>query len=162
MRFAELTVWVSTAASSLATVALAQGNLPEPMDWTREQDHQNMMDQLGITELRPGPSGQNDAPNAANYDESTANRYPDWPDLLTLDVRTRLARALVDLADRFGQQDATGSRIDLRITQTELGQLVGSTRESTSVAFNAFRRRGWVSSQERQIWVIDREELAAV
>ena len=70
-----------------AAVALAQQSnpLPQPLDWTREQDHQNMQQQLGITQLRPGPSGQNDAPNPANYDESTANRFPDWPDLLTLD-----------------------------------------------------------------------------
>jgi lysophospholipase L1-like esterase len=63
------------------------------MNWTREQDHQNMQKQLGITQLRPGPSGQADAPNPANYDESTANRYPDWPDLLTLNDGARVTRA---------------------------------------------------------------------
>ncbi|HHX82194.1 MAG TPA: acetylxylan esterase, partial [Pseudomonadaceae bacterium] len=35
--------------------------------------------------LRPGPSGQPDAHNAANTDEARANRYPDWPALLTLE-----------------------------------------------------------------------------
>ncbi|MDX1563314.1 MAG: GDSL-type esterase/lipase family protein, partial [Gammaproteobacteria bacterium] len=44
-----------------------------------------MQQQLGITALRPGPSGRDDAPNPANYDESLANPFPDWPDLLTLD-----------------------------------------------------------------------------
>jgi sialate O-acetylesterase len=48
------------------------------------QDHQNMMDQLGIKSLRPGPSGNESARNHANYDESIANPYPDLPDLLTL------------------------------------------------------------------------------
>src|SRR3954447_23370141 len=33
-------------------------------------DHAQMLQQLGIKALRPGPSGQADAPNAANYDES--------------------------------------------------------------------------------------------
>ena len=46
--------------------------LPEPKNWTAAQDHQQMMDQLGITSLRPGPSGNEQAPNHANYDEATA------------------------------------------------------------------------------------------
>jgi hypothetical protein len=55
-----------------------------PVVFTSEQDHQNMMDQLGIKSLRPGPSGNESAPNHANYDESIATPYPDLPDLLTL------------------------------------------------------------------------------
>ncbi len=43
-----------------------------------------MMDQLGIKALRPGPSGNESAPNHANYDESLANPYPNLPDLLAL------------------------------------------------------------------------------
>ena len=43
-----------------------------------------MMDQLGIKALRPGPSGDERAPNHANYDESKANPYPNLPDPLTL------------------------------------------------------------------------------
>src|SRR5262249_13681770 len=39
--------------------------------------------QLGITALRPGPSGNETAPNHANYDESVANPFPDLPDVLT-------------------------------------------------------------------------------
>jgi hypothetical protein len=43
-----------------------------------------MMQQLGITKLRPGPSGRAGATNEANYDESKANPFPDLPDPLTL------------------------------------------------------------------------------
>ena len=43
-----------------------------------------MMDQLGIKALRPGPSGNENAPNHANYDESKANPYTNLPDPLTL------------------------------------------------------------------------------
>jgi hypothetical protein len=43
-----------------------------------------MMDQLGIKALRPGPSGTETAPNHANYDEATANPYPNLPDVLML------------------------------------------------------------------------------
>src|SRR5580693_5086578 len=53
-------------------------------DWTAADDHQNMMEQLGIKALRPGPNGNENAPNHANYDESKANPFPDLPDVLTL------------------------------------------------------------------------------
>lgn len=61
-----------------------QKNYPPPVNFTTEQDHKNMMEQLGIKSLRPGPSGNVTAPNHANYDESVATPYPDLPDLLTL------------------------------------------------------------------------------
>src|ERR1700749_3818357 len=62
-----------------------QKTLPPPaVNWTSEQDKQNMMDQLGIKAWRPGPSGDESAPNHANYDESKANPDPNLPDVLTL------------------------------------------------------------------------------
>jgi hypothetical protein len=57
---------------------------PEPKTWTTAEDHQNMKEQLGITALRPGPNGNEQAANHANYDESLANPFPDLPDVLTL------------------------------------------------------------------------------
>ena len=56
--------------------AATSGNYPPLIQFTAEQDHQNMMDQLGIKSLRPGPSGNESAPNHANYDTSIANPYP--------------------------------------------------------------------------------------
>src|SRR5437764_5696711 len=56
---------------------------PPPMNWTTEEDHQNMMDQLGIKALRPGPGGNESAPNHANYAESKANPFLELPDALT-------------------------------------------------------------------------------
>jgi hypothetical protein len=50
-----------------------------------------MMDQLGIKALRPGPSGNEQAPNHANYDESKANPYPNIPDPLTLNNGQKVA-----------------------------------------------------------------------
>ena len=57
---------------------------PKPVVFTAQQDHENMMKQLGIKSLRPGPSGDENAPNHANYDESLANPCPQLPDVLTL------------------------------------------------------------------------------
>ena len=60
------------------------GRPPNPNAAATAADHQNMMEQLGITALRPGPSGNESAPNHANYDEALANPYPKLPEVLTL------------------------------------------------------------------------------
>lgn len=75
-----------------STVA-AQTSYPPPVNFTAEQDHQNMMDQLGIKTLRLGPSGDANAPNHANYDEALANPYPNLPDVLTLKNGKKVANA---------------------------------------------------------------------
>lgn len=50
--------------------AKVPAGLAPPKTWTAQQDHQDMLDRLGITTLRPGPSGNESAPNHANYDEA--------------------------------------------------------------------------------------------
>ncbi|HEY1207467.1 MAG TPA: GDSL-type esterase/lipase family protein [Bryobacteraceae bacterium] len=66
-----------------------------PVNWTAAEDHQNMLDQLGIKALRPGPSGNESLPNHANYDESKANPFPDLPDPLTLKNGKKVTKAKV-------------------------------------------------------------------
>jgi hypothetical protein len=76
-----------------STAAMAQNSNPPPVTFTAAQDHKNMMDQLGIKALRPGPSGNESAPNHANYDESLANPYPNLPEVLTLKNGKKVATA---------------------------------------------------------------------
>jgi hypothetical protein len=59
-------------------------SLKKPIVLTAEQDHARILKLLHIDSLRPGPSGDPKAPNAANADESKANPYPDLPDPLVL------------------------------------------------------------------------------
>ncbi len=73
-------LWVLTAFAAAISQMPAASHKPS---FTGEQDHQNMMDQLGIKALRQGPSGNENAPNHANYDESKANPFPELPDPLT-------------------------------------------------------------------------------
>src|SRR5437588_2939941 len=79
-----LAVFIATAFGQQPPAPSDSKSLPQPMNWTAAEDHRNMMDQLGIKALRPGPSGNESAPNHANYDESKANPFPDLPDVLTL------------------------------------------------------------------------------
>ena len=67
---------------------VAQQSAPSqqpPQCLSAEEDRQQMMDQLGITNMRSGRSPDIDRPNAANYDESTAGPFDELPDPLILD-----------------------------------------------------------------------------
>jgi hypothetical protein len=65
-----------------------------PVQLTSQEDHQRLMDLLHISSLRRGADGRNtEAPNAANYDESKANPYPQLPDPLMLKNKHRVTTA---------------------------------------------------------------------
>src|ERR1043165_6159410 len=75
----------SISNAFISCLKAAEGTASSPStNWSTAQDHRNMMEQLGITKLRPGPSGQPNATNSANYDQAKANPFPDLPDPLTL------------------------------------------------------------------------------
>jgi hypothetical protein len=83
-------VLLAPAGGSLAGEAVP-ATLPDageqslPKEWTAQEDHQNMMDQLGIKTLRRGADGMNrQAANFQNTDESKANPWPTLPDPLCL------------------------------------------------------------------------------
>lgn len=79
-------VLVFRTGAALAFAFVARAVLAQqPVRLTSEQDHQRTMDMLKIRSVRQGADGSNpQAPNAANYDESKANPYPDLPDPLVL------------------------------------------------------------------------------
>jgi hypothetical protein len=95
MRFSAcLSVVSISICAGLAIGAAAQNSAtPAPVTFTADQDHQNMMDQLGIKAVRPGPSGDEKAPNHANYDETKANPYPNVPEALVLNNGEKVTTA---------------------------------------------------------------------
>ncbi len=58
-----------------------------------EKDHQRVMDELGIKELRPGADGDQKSARAANYDESKADVYTNIPDPLVMTNGKRVTSA---------------------------------------------------------------------
>ena len=78
MKFAESSgSFLPLAATVWLALTLSGQTAVDTKNWTAAEDHRNMMEQLGIRALRPGPSGNESAPNHANYDEATANPYPE-------------------------------------------------------------------------------------
>ncbi|MBW1643065.1 MAG: Crp/Fnr family transcriptional regulator [Deltaproteobacteria bacterium] len=72
-----------------------------------------------------------------------------------LNVSARLAKKLLDLAESYGRQDADSVYIDLDLTQKELGDMIGSTRESINKELKILRDKGLITMQENKIQIID-------
>ena len=105
-----------TIAACTAAVATAQQTAPGAppgcqnlRTFTTAEDHQHMLAQLGIKALRPGPSGNEAAPNHANTDEALANPFPDYPDPLVLKNGRK-----VTTADAWWNAATPGDRRGLR------------------------------------------------
>lgn len=88
-------MYKSIAVLMLLGSALQVGaQVPASSAPTAEQDHQQMMDQLGIRKLRPGRVNDVNAPlNPVNYDEAKANPYPVLPDPLTFANGSKVSSA---------------------------------------------------------------------
>ncbi|NCT91296.1 Crp/Fnr family transcriptional regulator [Cellulomonas sp. APG4] len=80
-------------------------------------------------------------------------------DLVFSDVPGRVAKALLDLSRRFGEPTADGLRVAHDLTQEELAQLVGASRETVNKALADFAGRGWVRREGRAVVLLDVERL---
>jgi lysophospholipase L1-like esterase len=78
------TVFAQHSADAATGEEVSQETASKMVIFTTQQDHQNMLEQLGITQLRPGRNANENAPNAANYTEANANQYPNLPDVMQL------------------------------------------------------------------------------
>jgi len=80
-------------------------------------------------------------------------------DLVFSDVPGRVAKALIDLADRFGRTADDGVHVHHDLTQEELAQLVGASRETVNKALADFASRGWLRLEPRSVVIMDLERL---
>jgi CRP-like cAMP-binding protein len=77
-------------------------------------------------------------------------------------VGQRLARKLLDLAERFGVPTRRGTLIGARLTQQELAEMIGTTRETLAHTISDFRRRGLLETLRQQVVIRDAERLAGI
>lgn len=80
-------------------------------------------------------------------------------DLVFADVPGRVAKALLDLGERFGRTTPDGLRVEHDMTQEELAQLVGASRETVNKALADFAQRGWLQLESRAVILLDVERL---
>ena len=80
-------------------------------------------------------------------------------DLVFSDVPGRVAKALLDLSERFGRPTDDGLRVAHDLTQEELAQLVGAFRETVNKALADFASRGWLRLEARAVVLLDVDRL---
>ena len=76
-------------------------------------------------------------------------------DLVFTDVPGRVAKALLDLAGRFGRPVEGGVLVTHDLTQEELAQFVGASRETVNKALADFASRGWLKLEGRAVLLLD-------
>lgn len=82
-------------------------------------------------------------------------------DLIFTDVPGRVAKALLEMAQRFGTTDPGGTtRVTHDLTQEELAQLVGASRETVNKALADFAGRGWLRLEGKSVVLLDEPRLA--
>ena len=130
----------------------ASSGYPPVVHLTAEQDHQRLMDLLGMKTIRRGREGNAASPFAANYDESKANPYPQLPDPLVLANGKRVTTAktwwterrpqIVELFDReiYGRVPSSTPKVTWTVSSTErttIGDVAVITKRLTGHVDNS-------------------------
>ena len=112
---------------------------------------------LGHSDLAPWLGGRPEV--AQNLLQAMARRLrrtnETMADLVFSDVPGRVAKALLDLSTRFGVQADDGLHVTHDLTQEELAQLVGASRETVNKALADFAARGWLRLEARAVVLLD-------
>ena len=127
----------ATAVTATALIALGHGDLHP---WLR---------------TRPAVAGQLLAALARRLRRTNEA----MADLVFSDVPGRVAKALLDMAQRFGTTTDDGLRVTHDLTQEELAQLVGASRETVNKALADFAGRGFLRLEGRAVVILDVERL---
>ncbi|HLU72859.1 MAG TPA: Crp/Fnr family transcriptional regulator, partial [Nonomuraea sp.] len=116
---------------------------------------------LGHDDLRPWLTGRPEV--ALHLLRALAQRLRRTNDVLAdlvfTDVPGRVAKQLLDLAERFGTRTEDGMRVHHDLTQEELAQLVGASRETVNKALADFAHRGWLRIEAKAVVILDHDRL---
>jgi CRP-like cAMP-binding protein len=117
---------------------------------------------LGNTDLNPWLVGRPEV--AQKLLQALAHRLrrtnEAMSDLVFADVPGRVAKALLDLGEKFGTKTEAGIYVNHDLTQEELAQLVGASRETVNKALADFVSRGWLKLETRSVELLDLDRLS--
>jgi CRP-like cAMP-binding protein len=117
---------------------------------------------LGNTDLNPWLAGRPEV--AQKLLQALAHRLrrtnETMSDLVFADVPGRVAKALLELGEKFGSKTDAGIYVNHDLTQEELAQLVGASRETVNKALADFVSRGWLKLETRSVELLDLERLS--
>jgi CRP/FNR family cyclic AMP-dependent transcriptional regulator len=78
------------------------------------------------------------------------------------DIRARLASLLLNLAEQFGEEVPNGTRITLRLTNQEMANMIGTTRETVNRTLNRFWDDQLVDMKTAHVIVVEPDKLRAL
>ena len=116
---------------------------------------------LGHTDLLPWLTGRPEVSRnlLAQLAQRLRRSNDTLADLVFSDVPGRVAKQLLDLSERFGVPTPDGLRVVHDLTQEELAQLVGASRETVNKALADFVSRNWIRLESRSVVLMDIERL---
>jgi len=117
---------------------------------------------LGQSDLRPWLTGRPEVAEAllGALAQRLRRTNEAMADLVFSDVPGRVAKALLELSHKFGEAQPDGSRLVAHdLTQEELAQLVGASRETVNKSLADFAQRGWLRLEARAVILLDVERL---
>ncbi len=116
---------------------------------------------LGHAALRPWLTGRPEVAEAllGALAQRLRRTNEQMADLVFSDVPGRVAKTLLELGEKFGRQLPDGIHVTHDMTQEELAQLVGASRETVNKALADFAARGWIRLESRSVVLLDPERL---
>lgn len=116
---------------------------------------------LGREALRPWLTGRPEVAEALLQALAQRLRRTNeaMSDLVFSDVPGRVSKALLDLKEKFGVERGGEWFVEHDMTQEELAQLVGASRETVNKALADFVHRGWLRVEQRSVTILDLERL---
>lgn len=116
---------------------------------------------LGREALRPWLTGRPEVAEALLQALARRLRRTNeaMSDLVFSDVPGRVSKALLDLKEKFGIERNGEWLVEHDMTQEELAQLVGASRETVNKALADFVHRGWLRVEQRSVTILDLERL---
>jgi CRP/FNR family transcriptional regulator, cyclic AMP receptor protein len=83
-------------------------------------------------------------------------------ELLFRDVPSRLASLFLRLLEQHARKMRDGVRINIKLSQQEIANLIGATREMTSSVINSFKKGGLINIESKYIYILNKKELEKI
>ena len=80
-------------------------------------------------------------------------------DIVFLNLDARIAKRLLELAEAHGVDTPEGRRIEIALSQAELGSMVGATRESVNQCLRRFQEAGLILLGRQRVTIVKADAL---
>jgi CRP-like cAMP-binding protein len=80
-------------------------------------------------------------------------------DLVTCDVRSRVAQLITKLGKVVGEQGEKGIELRNKFTHQEMADMIGATRTTVTEVISSFKRQGLIQYEAGKITILDSRKL---